>query len=88
MFRKKHVDQPPGPPVAVRTGTLDVARDNEDPILPVLTLAEIIAVVNLLEHYIQLCPNDHTDDLAGTLIVRLLDRLPRFDDLDSPEPAH
>jgi hypothetical protein len=85
MFRRKHLH---APPVAVRPGTLDVARDNDDPILPVLTRAEILAAVNLLERYIQLSPGHHTTDLAGTLIVRLLDRLHRFDNLDSPEPAH
>jgi hypothetical protein len=88
MFRKKHLYQPPAQPVAVRLGTLDVARDNDDPILPVLTRAEILAAMNLLEHYIQLSPNEHTTDLAGTLIVRLLDRLHRLDNLDSAEPAH
>jgi hypothetical protein len=88
MFRKKYLHQPPARPVPVRTGTLDVARDNDDPILPVLTRAEILAAVNLLEHYVQLSPNEHTTDLAGTLIVRLLDRLHRLDNLDSPEPAY
>ena len=80
MFRKKPAHQPPIL-AAAGSGSLDVAPDNHDPLLPVLTRAEILATVNLLEQYVQLTPDNPTTDVAGTLIVRLLDRLHHLDDL-------
>ncbi|WP_166678521.1 hypothetical protein [Kribbella voronezhensis] len=43
--------------------------------MPVLTHSEVLATVNLLEDYIRLTPDQQAADLAGTLVVRLLDRL-------------
>ena len=80
MFRKMPAHRPPVP-AGAGSGSLDVAPDNQDPLLPVLTRAEILATVNLLEQYIQLTPDNPATDVAGTLIVRLLDRLHHLDDL-------
>ncbi|TDU87907.1 hypothetical protein EV138_1443 [Kribbella voronezhensis] len=76
MFRKR---QQPPPDLGVRPPSAEPTRpaDNrtDDPPLPVLTHSEVLATVNLLEDYIRLTPDQQAADLAGTLVVRLLDRL-------------
>ena len=57
------------------TGTREVVADDQTTPLPVLTRAEVLTTVNLLEQYIQLSSNEQATELAGTLIVRILDRL-------------
>jgi hypothetical protein len=67
MFRRR---QPPHDRLVV-----DGAQDNENMLLPVLTPAEVLETVHLLEEYIGLSADEKTTELTGTLIVRLLDRL-------------
>jgi hypothetical protein len=40
-----------------------------------LTRAEMLATIDLLEKYIQISTDERSVELAGILIVRLLDRL-------------
>lgn len=72
MFRRRH--QAPEPPYR-RHSVPQVASGDQDQLVPVLTRAEVFAVVNLLEEGIGLSTSSESADLAGTLIVRLLDRL-------------
>lgn len=73
MFRRRH--QAPEPP-SCRHSAPQAASGNQDQLIPVLTQAEVFAVVNLLEEGIRLSTSTESADLASTLIVRLLDRLP------------
>jgi len=85
MFRRKqHIQQVHVVEAAAETG---VAGSNEKTLLPVLTRAEVLATVDVLEEYIELSSDERTTELAGTLIVRLLDRLQTADDAGSPDPA-
>ncbi|MEI8409707.1 MULTISPECIES: hypothetical protein [unclassified Kribbella] len=88
MFRRKPTPQISADLTVDRTGAMDVARDNETAILPVLTRAEVLDTVHLLEEYIGLSSDEKSTELAGTLIVRLLDRLQSAGGPDVPEGAH
>jgi hypothetical protein len=88
MFRRKQPRHISGDRLVDRIGPMDVARDNETTILPVLTRAEVLETVHLLDEYIGLSSDEKSTDLAGTLIVRLLDRLQTIGGSDVPETAH
>lgn len=88
MFRRKQSPQISGDRLVDRIGSMDVARDNETMILPVLTRAEVLETVHLLDEYIGLSSDEKSTELAGTLIVRLLDRLQSVGGTDVPETAH
>ena len=89
MFRRKQTPRISADRSVDSSGAMDVARDNETTtILPVLTRAEVLETVNLLEEYIGLSSDEKSTDLAGALIVRLLDRLQSTGGPDVPEGAH
>jgi uncharacterized protein YehS (DUF1456 family) len=81
--RKQHHQEASAARSAVVQRT-DGAGGNDNTVVSVLTRSEVLVTVNLLEEYIQISSDEKSTDLAGTLIVRLLDRLQT---VDRPDPA-